>query len=310
MRPAVPDETAIEAPKKKKKRATAASVRDDLAKMQGEAPERPPPNLNKIFIRVGAVLVVIWISALFIPSWIAKAVAGGVTLIAIGAAFWITRYVKKAQALGDLLKGATTADARKEAIEKLQRDFKKGDTQAILARAQLEMQEDPRKALATLESVNLEKEMTPIADQVRTLRATLHLTLGEPQEARALVDRLELGKAQDAKTRALFATVAAEAWARTGQAKKAMETLELFNPEDPEFAEARLQMWRARAFAAAALNDTKAIGRALKRIADTNPQLLAMFIGTKKVHPLLEREAKQMLMRSGAVPRKVVRQRV
>ena len=296
--------------KKKKKRATAASVREDLAKIQGEAPERPPPNLKKIFTRVGLVLVVIWIAALFIPSWIPKAVAGALTLVAIGAAIWVTRYVKKAQALGDLLRGANTAEGRKEALEKLERDFKKGDTQAVLARAQLEMQEDPRKALATLESINLDKEMTPIADQVRTLRATLHLTLGEPQEARALVDKMELGKAQDAKTRALFATVAAEAWARTGQAKKAMETLELFNPEDPEFAEARLQMWRARAFAAAAMNDTKAIGRALKRIADTNPQLLAMFINTKRVHPLLEREAKQMLMRSGAVPRKVVRQRL
>src|SRR5438046_2867330 len=83
-----------------------------------------------------------------------------------------------------------------------------------------------RNALATREAVHPDKETPTIADQVRSLRATLHLTRGEPQEARALVDKLELGKAQDAKTRAMFATVAAEAWARTGQAKKAMETLE------------------------------------------------------------------------------------
>ena len=34
-----------------------------------------------------------------------------------------------------------------------------------------------------------------------------------------------------------------------------------------------------------------------------------MFIG-KKIHPLLERAAKQLIMRSGAVPRKMVRQRM
>ena len=104
--------------------------------------------------------------------------------------------------------------------------------------------------------------------------------------------------------------MASEAWARTGQAKKAVETLELFNPEDPEFTEVRAQMWRARAFAYAGANDMKGASRALKKLADISPQLLAMFMGNKKVHPLLEREAKQMLMKSGAVPRKMVRQRM
>src|SRR6185503_21138122 len=103
------------------------------------------------------------------------------TVVAAGAAVWVTRYVKKAEALGNLLRGADTAEGRREALERLEKDFKKGDTQAVLARAQREMQEEPRKALGTLESINLEKEMQAIADQVRTLRATIHLTIGEPQ---------------------------------------------------------------------------------------------------------------------------------
>jgi hypothetical protein len=107
----------------------------------------------------------------------------------------------------------------------------------------------------------------------------------------------------------MFATVAGEAWARTGNAKKAVETLELFNPEDPEFADSRTQMLRARAFAYAATNDTKAMARSLKKLAEVNPHLLGMFVG-KKIHPLLEREAKQLLMRSGAMPKKMVRQRM
>ena len=81
-------------------------------------------------------------------------------------------------------------------------------------------------------------------------------------------------------------------------------------PEDPEYGELRPQMWRARAFAYAASSDTKGIGRALRKLADINPHLLAMFVGQKKIHPLLEREAKQIVMKMGVVPRKVVRQRM
>ena len=172
------------------------------------------------------------------------------------------------------------------------------------------MQEDPRKALATLESVDLAKQMAPVADQVRCTRATIHLQLGELQEARALVDKMELGKQQDAKTRAMFAAVAGEAWGRTGHAKKGVELLELYNPEDPEYAEMRVQMWRARAFAFAGAGDMKGASRALKKLIDVNPQLLGMFVGAKKIHPMLQQEAKQLLMRSGAVPRKMVRQKM
>jgi hypothetical protein len=54
----------------------------------------------------------------------------------------------------------------------------------------------------------------------------------------------------------------------------------------------------------------KGAGRALRKLAEMSPQLLGMFIGTKKVHPMLQQEAKQILMRSGAVPRKMVRQKM
>jgi hypothetical protein len=197
-----------------------------------------------------------------------------------------------------------------ETLKKLETDFKKGDVQATIARAQLEMQEDPRKALATLESVDLGRQIAPVADQVRCTRATIHLQLGELQEARALVDKIELGKQQEAKTRAMFAAVAGEAWGRTGQAKKGVELLELFNPDDPDYAEMRVQMWRARAFASAGAGDMKGASRALKKLAEMSPQLLGMFVAAKKVHPMLQQEAKQLFMRSGAAPRKMVRQKM
>ena len=294
-------------PKKKKNAAEMQAQLRDLTKGT-DVPNRPI-DYKKIFIRVGGILLALWVAALFIPTWIPKAVVGGLTLVVIGGSIWFVKYVQKTQALGNILRGADTAEGRKGALKQLEDGYKKGDTQAILARAQLEMQDDPRKALATLETVNLEKVLTPIADQVRSMRAMIHLTLGETAEARALADKLELGKQQEPKTRAMFAAVASEAWARTGNAKKAVETLELFNPDADDLAEIRVQMWRSRAFAYAGVSDMKGCARALKKLAETSPQLLAMFVGAKKIHPLLEREAKALLMKSGAVPRKMVRQR-
>jgi len=259
------------------------------------------------------VLALIWVGALLLVRWsiIPVAVAGVLTIVGAGASIWIVRYVKKSRELGALLKGAgESEEGRQQALKRLETDYKKGDVQASIARAQLEMQEDPRKALATLESVDLSKQLGPVADQVRCTRATIHLQLGEIQEARALVDKMELGKQQDVKTRAMFAAVAGEAWGRTGQGKKGLELLEVFNPDDPELTEMRVQMWRARAFAAAGAGDMKGAGRALRKLAEMSPQLLGMFVGAKKVHPMLQQEAKQILMRSGAVPRKMVRQKM
>jgi hypothetical protein len=297
--------------KKKKSQAQMQQELRDLAKPS--TGERPPVDMKKLYLRVGGILAVAWIMAAVIASYartlwpVYAAIA--LTLAAIGAGIWLVRYMRKSEALGAILRNADTQEGRKEALQKLESEFKKGDVQATMARAQLEMQEDPRKALETLESINLAKQMAPVADQVRALRASIHLTLGEAPKARALADALELGKQQEPKTRAMFAAVAGEAWARTGAGKKAIEILELFNPDDDDLAEMRIQMWRARAFAYASTGDMKAAKRALKKLADTNINLLAMFVG-KKIHPLLERAAKDLLMQSGTMRPKMVQKRM
>ncbi|MDP8998620.1 MAG: hypothetical protein M3O46_00735 [Myxococcota bacterium] len=306
--------SAVPSVPKKKKRSVAAMQRElrDLAQPSPGA-EKAPVSLKKLFVRVGAIVAIIWLIAVVLAHWsvIPVIVAGVLTVLAGGAAVWVVRYVGKSRELGALLRSAgETEDGRKDALKKLETDFKKGDVQASMARAQLEMQEDPRKALATLESIDLSKQMAAVADQVRCTRATVHLQLGELPEARALVDKMELGKQQDTKTRAMFAAVAAETWGRTGQGKKAIELLDVFNPEEPELAEMRVQMWRSRAFACAAVGDMKGAGRALRKLAEMSPQLLGMFVAAKKVHPMLQQEAKQLLMRSGSVQRKMVRQKI
>ncbi len=306
-----------EDPKKNKKKKSVATMQKelrDLSKPDPATPQKPSLDLKKIFTRVGLVVLVLWLIAIGVwsmwKSWVPFAVVGVLTATVAGVGVWVTRFMKKQQALGAILQGADTEEGRKLALERIAADFKPGDTQATLARAQLEMQEDPQKALATLESINLSKQLGPVADQVRSMRAMIHLTVGETREARALVDAMEIGKQEDVKTRAMFASVAAETWARTGQAKKAIEMLELFNAEDPELAELRVQIWRARAFAFAGNNDMKGASRALKKLCDMSPQLLGMFAMGKKVHPILQHEAKQLLMKSGAVQRKMVRQRM
>jgi len=293
----------------KQKKKSRDEVQQELRELS-QPEEKPPVDLSKIYLRGGALVVVAWLIALIVRHWIGFAAAGVLTVAGIGGLFWLRRYLAKTQALGSILKGADTQEGRKAALERIDTEFKKGDTQAVIAKAQLQMQDDPRAALATLEAVNLDKELGPIAGQIRAMRAMIHLTLGETAEARSLADKLDLGKQQEPKTRVMFAAVAAEAWARTGAGRKAVDTLDLFNPEADDMGELRAQLWRSRAFAYAAVNDTKGIARAVKKLAAINPHLLGMFVGQKKVHPLLEREAKQVVMTLGIVPRKMVRQKM
>lgn len=307
-------DTSLKQKPKKKKNKSAAEVQAELRDLTKPSGERPPVDMKQLYLRVGGAVVVGWIIAIAMWSWQHTVwpiyVAGLLTVVVIGAGIWLQRYLQKTEQLGAILRGADTDQGRKDALERLKTDFKKGDVQATIARAQLEMQDDPRKGLETLESINLDKVNLPgMADQVRAMRANIHLTLNEPQAARPLVDALELGKQQEPKVRAMLATVAAETWARTGAAKKAIDTLELFDPEDESMGEMRIQMYRARAFAHAANHDMKAAERALKKLAETHPHLLAMFVG-KKVHPLLDRAARQMIQRAGVAPRKMIRQKV
>jgi hypothetical protein len=292
----------------KQKKKSRDEVQQELRDLR-QPEEKPAADLSKIYLRGGALLAVGWIIALIVRHWIGFALAGALTVAGVIGIFWLRRYMAKTQALGSILKGADTQEGRKAALERIDTEFKKGDTQAVIAKAQLQMQDDPRAALATLEAVNLDKELGPIAGQIRAMRAMIHLTLGETAEARSLADKLDLGKQQEPKTRVMFAAVAAEAWARTGAGRKAVDTLDLFNPEADDMGELRAQLWRSRAFAYAAVNDTKGIARSVKKLASINPHLLGMFVGQKKVHPLLEREAKQVVMQLGIVPRKMIRTR-
>ena len=262
--------------------------------------------------RVGPIAAGVWVVAILVHQAWALIGAAVLTVAVLGAIWWARRWAAKNKAVASLLQGADTPEARKAALQKLETDFKKDDTAALFAKAQLLMHEPddgPRRALAVLEQVEVGKVLPTVADEARVQRALIHLALGETDPARSLADSIELSRHENAKSRATMAAVIGEAWARTGQAKKALETMSVFNPEDPEYAELKPQMYRALAFAHASLNDMKAVRTDLHKLAKVNPQLLAGFV-QKKVHPMLRKEAEQILIRSGAMPRQTVVRRM
>lgn len=273
---------------------------------------RPAIDRNEILknlgLRLGLPVVGIWLIAAFIGHWGGFTVAAIITALAGGLIYWSMRRLGKSQKVAGILEGAdlTSKEGRKAAIAKLDADVGEGDLAATFAKAQLLMQEDPDKALSVLESLDLSKLMPAEADQARTQRAMIHLVQGDTERARPLVDAVDLTRHEDLKTRAMMGVVIAETWARTGQAKKALKTLDLFKTAEAEMPEIRPQLLRAQAFASAAINDTKAMRKALKALFAENPQYLTGFVMKKVgIHPLLEKEARQMLIQSGTVQRKV-----
>jgi uncharacterized ferredoxin-like protein len=282
-----------------------------------EAPDPlSPENIRQMAIRLGIPLAAVWtiggcvagISQSKTTATIALSIPGILTIAIAAIVVWAVRQAKKAKGVAGILQGVETADDRKAALEKIEQNYGKKDPAAVFAKAQLLMQEDPKKALAVLEEIDLAKVLGPVADEARAQRAMIHLLLGEVTPARDLADGIDLSRHQDAKARAMMASVVAEAWARTGQVKKAAETIDHYNPDDAEFEALAPQLHRARAYVYAATGDIKAMRRSLKKMVDNDARLLAGFL-SKRTHPLLQKEAKKMLEQSGQVPRKMVFQR-
>jgi len=298
----------------------AKDKRDLLKQPLIQKKEMPDPlaagQLKTLLLRLGLPLLAIWLVVGLISSVVYSTtvkvvligIAAVVTLAAAGLVLWVMRQARKARGVASILKNADSEEGRKAALGQLEATYKKNDPAALFAKAQLELQEDPRKALATLERIELGKVMAPVADEARAQRGMIHLMLGEVGPARQLVDGIDLSRNQEPRSRALMAAVCAEAWARSGLPKKAVETLGLFDEDDPAFVELQPQLYRAAAYAHAHAGDTKAMRRVLKKMMTKDVRLLMGFM-VKRTHPLLQKEAKKMIEQSGAVPRRMIVQR-
>lgn len=276
-----------------------------------------PQAMRSTLIRVSLILLAVWavgglvagISQSELTSRIALGVPAVISLLVIGVLVWTVRRTRAAREVAEVLKGADSPEARKAALEKLQTTGKKADPAKVFARAQLEMQEDPKRALSTLEEIDLTKVVGTVADEARSQRAMIHLSLGQVNLARQLVDNIELKRNQDARSRAMMGAICAETWARSADGKKAVETLDLFDMEDAGLVQIRPQLLRAYAFAYAHTNKTKELRRVMRQMLKIDARLLGGLMQGKP-HPLLLREAKRMLEQSGAVPRKMQVQRM
>jgi hypothetical protein len=168
------------------------------------------------------------------------------------------------------------------------------------------MQSEPKEALITLETVDLKKAQKLVAAQVRAMRGMIHLNLGEVTAARELAEDIDLAKAPDPKLRANLSAVVAESWARSGNAIEASELLDKYDADDADFSDVRMQLLRARAFTCAHRQDIKGMKKALKQLLAISPQLAGMFVGQKRIHPLLQKEARRQLEKSGFAPKQRV----
>jgi hypothetical protein len=235
---------------------------------------------------------------------IALGVPALVTLGLVGLVIWALARAKKARGVASILRDVRTSEDKVRAIEQLDRDYKKGDAAALFAKAQLQLEQDPRAALKTLEQIDLKKALATVADEARGQRGMIHLLLGEVSQARVLADEIDLTRHQDSRSKALLGSVIAEAWARSGQAKRAIGVIEPFNPEDELFAQLKPQIYRARAFVYAYAGDVGHMKQALKKLQAIDARTLGGFLG-KKTHPLLQKEAKRYLEQSGQVQRRM-----
>lgn len=284
------------------------------------APNTPDPfgpqMMRKSLIRVALIIGAIWlvggliagISQSTLTTQIVLGACAVITVVVMGVLVWTVRRTRAAREVADVLRGAETPEQRREALAKLSETNGK-DPAKIFARAQLEMQEDPKKALGTLETIDLGKVTGVVADEARAQRAMIHLTLGQVNLARQLVDNIEIKRQQDSRGRAMVGAIAAEAWARSGESKKALETLELFDLDSDELAQLKPQLLRSFAFSYAHATKTKELKRVLRQMVKIDPRLLGGFLQGKG-HPLLQREAKKMLEQSGAIPRRMQVQRM
>jgi hypothetical protein len=287
------------------------------ARPSASAPAAPqdalrPEALRSMAWRVALIVVAIWVGLGMVAGFsqsnttriVVLSLAAVLTALLVGVVVWALSRAKKARGVASILAGVESDEDRARAIAQLDTQFKAGDPAAVFAKAQLQMQSDPQQALATLEQLDLGKLNPSTADEARAQRGMIHLMLGDVSRARDLADGIDLTRHQDSRSKAMMSSVIAEAWARTGQAKKAQTVLEVFNPEDEAFAQMRPQLYRARAFTYAYVGDVKAMKRAVRRLTEIDVRLLGGLLA-KKTHPLLQKEAKQALERSGQMPRRM-----
>lgn len=250
-----------------------APAKPDLSAM---APALQYRNL----IMAGVAFLALWALVVSSGSKGAMAVLGVLTVVLAGFGLYTWRWYQKQKSLMDLAKRATESpEARKAAIEELKaRESVDKDVTNVLMRAQLEMQEDPDKALETLESINMKEVPALLLNEVRGMKAQMYLLKNRTKEAGELADQIQLSQIQQADVRVMMAATVAEAWARSGKVKEAFDLLGTFPPDDKSYEKARVPLLFARIFANFAESKRDLVRKDMVALCKENFQYLGRFM--------------------------------
>jgi len=285
---------------KKKGPPKRPEASDQLAQL-----ERPGVKWKTI-AQVGVGFVVLWVVAAMLQPWVGWWGIGGagvLTLVAAGFGLYIWRLTRKSAAIVDILKGATDAEGRKAALEKLGSAKGAGkDALNALARAQPVAQESPGKAIEILEEVDLKKAPAVVQDDIRANLALMYLLNNRVRDASDLVEDLRLDRQPQAKAKGMYAAVMAETYARTKKADEAKKLLETYDPDEPEYGEVKAMLFRAQVYTFTATKNRGLARKAMEKLLWADPNMVAAF-AQKGQHPELTKMAKQLLNKSGAIPK-------
>jgi hypothetical protein len=268
-------------------------VADDAA----PAPSPPPGGFSKkSLFWIGGITLAIWAFAVQTGSMVLMIIVSVLTLILAGVMFWAWRMIKKQRGMISLLQGATaSADARKEAFDKLSADKDASSPMKLFARAQLLAGDDPKGALKLLEGTELKAFPAAMQDDVSLLKAQIYLGSGRTQDARKCADVMNLDNPQRKEIRPLAATIVAEAWARTGKPKEALALLDTIELPKKDAEQIALQGRIAKVFAKFAMRQVAAARQEMVSLADDDVNNLGRFVAPQfKVHPELQKLARQV----------------
>lgn len=273
-----------------------------------EQMERPTIKWRTLAI-IGAAFVVLWVTAFMVQAydedgyvgWISIGVVGALTLAAIGFGIYVWRLTTKSRGIVDILAQATDEEGRKKALEQLEAGDS-SDALNALARSQLVAREDPKQAMEILEAIDVDKAPAVVQDDVRANLGFLYLMNGRAKDARKLADELRLDRQPNARAKAMYAAVCAEAFARTGKADEAKKLVETYDAADPEYGEVAGMLYRAQVYTFFALKKRGRAAKAMQALAKTDPNMVAPFL-SGRVRPQLKKMAGEALRSVGLAPK-------
>ena len=244
---------------------------------------------KKNLIYIALITLAIWAFAIQTGNMALMIVVGVLTL----------RLMRKQRGLVSLLQGATASpDARKDALAKLSEGKEANSPVNIFARAQLMAADDPKAALTLLDGTELKTFPAAMQDDVSLLKAQLYLGMGRTQDARKVSDTMNLDNPARKEIRPLAATIVAEAWARTGKFKEALDLLGTVAMPAKDAEQIMVQYRVARVFARFASGQRNQARDELNTLADDNVNYLGRFLLPQfRVHPELQKLARTVMER-------------